>query len=176
MKRIEDRAADAVVLVGGLAFQVWLSGQGVTRVLLPELNSGSDGSRRDGQEIRIDISEGVDPEGEALAEELGVFLGHVVEGSPTEVLPAVDLEGLSPFTREVLDVVARIPWGKSRSYGWVAERVGKPGAARAVGGAMGRNPVPLLVPCHRVVRSDGSTGGWSSAPGWKEHLLAQEAM
>lgn len=174
MKRVEDREADAIVQVGGLAFPVWLSGQGVTRILLPEL-SGPEVSRGDGQEVRIDIREGVDQEGEALVEELGVFLGHSVEGSSMEVLPAADLEGLSPFTREVLEVVANIPWGQRRSYGWVAERIGRPGAARAVGGAVGRNPVPLLIPCHRVVNSDGSPGGWSGAPGWKEHLLAQEA-
>jgi O-6-methylguanine DNA methyltransferase len=175
MRTVEDRQADAVIRVGGLAFQVWLSAKGVTRVALPDLGVGPTRSREDGQEIRIDIREGLDPEGAALAEQMGAFLEHALDGSPADALPAVDLEGVSAFTREVLEVVASIPPGRSRSYGWVAERVGKPGAARAVGGAVGRNPVPLLVPCHRVVRSDGSTGGWSGAPGWKEYLLEREA-
>jgi O-6-methylguanine DNA methyltransferase len=175
MRTTEDRQADAVIRVGGLVFEVWLSAKGVTRVVLPDLGVGPARSRGDGQGIRIDIREGLDMEGEALAGQMGAFLERAVDGLPAEALPAVDLEGVSAFTREVLEVVASIPPGRSRSYGWVAERVGKPGAARAVGGAVGRNPVPLLVPCHRVVRSDGSTGGWSGAPGWKEYLLEQEA-
>jgi O-6-methylguanine DNA methyltransferase len=175
MQRAEDRLADAVIRVGGMAFQVWLSDKGVTRIILPKLSGSAPGSRGQGQKIRIDTREGVDSESKAMLEKLAVFLCDLVEGTAPEVSPPADLEGLSSFAREVLGVVANIPRGQSRSYGWIAERVEKPGAARAVGGAVGRNPVPLLVPCHRVVGSDGSIGGWSGAPGWKEYLLEQEA-
>jgi methylated-DNA-[protein]-cysteine S-methyltransferase len=75
----------------------------------------------------------------------------------------------------VLEVVYRIPWGAVSSYGQVASMAGRPGAARAVGGAVGRNPVVLAIPCHRVLRSDGRIGGWSGWPGWKEWLLDLES-
>lgn len=79
------------------------------------------------------------------------------------------------FTRQVLEVVYRIPWGTVSSYGQVAAMAGRPGAARAAGGAVGRNPVALVIPCHRVLTSDGRIGGWSGRPGWKEWLLDLES-
>ena len=60
----------------------------------------------------------------------------------------------------VLEGVAAVPWGEATSYGRVARRIGRPGAARAVGGAVGRNPIGLLIPCHRVLAGDGSLGGY----------------
>ena len=76
------------------------------------------------------------------------------------VPPALDLAGRPPFDRRVLAAVARIAWGETASYGEVARRVGSPGAARAVGGAVGRNPISLLIPCHRVIAADGTLGGY----------------
>lgn len=64
------------------------------------------------------------------------------------------------FSRQVLQVTATIPYGETRSYGEVAEMAGSPGAARAVGTAMSTNPIALIVPCHRVIKSDGSIGGY----------------
>ncbi len=81
------------------------------------------------------------------------------EGRPGR-LP-LDLASLTPFRRSVLAIAATIPKGEVRSYGWLARHIGKPGAARAVGSAMATNPVPLIVPCHRVVRSDGHIGAYS---------------
>lgn len=89
------------------------------------------------------------------------------------VIP-VDRSGYTPFQQCVLDVVAAIPPGQTLSYHEVAVRVGRPRAARAVGNAVGANRTPLVVPCHRVVRSDGSIGGFSGGAGWKERLLAIE--
>jgi O-6-methylguanine DNA methyltransferase len=60
----------------------------------------------------------------------------------------------------VLEAVAAIPWGQTASYGQIAHRIGSPRASRAVGGALGRNPIMFLVPCHRVIASDGTLGGW----------------
>lgn len=85
-----------------------------------------------------------------------------------------DLAPLPPFTRAVLRMTARIPYGEVRSYRWVAERLGKPKATRAVGNALARNPIPIIIPCHRVVRSDGTLGGYALGLGWKKKLLELE--
>ena len=69
----------------------------------------------------------------------------------------------------------QIPYGATQTYGEVALRIGKPGASRAVGTACGRNPVPVLVPCHRVVASGGKLGGFSAGLSWKRNLLNLEA-
>jgi methylated-DNA-[protein]-cysteine S-methyltransferase len=87
-------------------------------------------------------------------------------------LPIV-LSSLPPFFQKILREAAKIPYGESRSYGWLAAQAGNPRAARAVGGAMHRNPVPILVPCHRVVAADG-LGGFGSGLGLKRALLAHE--
>ena len=108
-------------------------------------------------------------------ESLASFLAQLLAGEEPEVVPGVDLSTSSPFTRQVLEVVYRIPWGAVSSYGQVASMAGRPGAARAGGGAVGRNPVVLAIPCHRVLRSDGRIGGWSGWPGWKEWLLDLES-
>jgi methylated-DNA-[protein]-cysteine S-methyltransferase len=86
----------------------------------------------------------------------------------------LDFEGGTPFQVKVWEALQRIPYGRVRSYGWVARKVGKPGAARAVGAACGANPVPLLVPCHRVVAGDGSLGGFSGGLSNKRRLLKLE--
>jgi methylated-DNA-[protein]-cysteine S-methyltransferase len=88
----------------------------------------------------------------------------------------VDLSRLGPFEREVLEVLRRIPAGEVRTYREIARQLGTPGAARAVGTACARNPLPLLIPCHRVVRSDGGLGGYSLRGGiqLKRRLLEAE--
>jgi O-6-methylguanine DNA methyltransferase len=87
----------------------------------------------------------------------------------------VDLSGVGRFQRRVLEAAARIPFGEVRSYAWIAREVGHPRAVRAVGTALGRNPVPLIIPCHRVLRSDGAVGGYGLGGGpVKRRLLALE--
>jgi methylated-DNA-[protein]-cysteine S-methyltransferase len=88
----------------------------------------------------------------------------------------VDLSSRSPFHQEVLRATARIPRGEVRTYGELAEIVGRPRAARAVGTAMARNPVPLLVPCHRVVPSSGGVGNYGFGSDLKGKLLADEGV
>lgn len=88
----------------------------------------------------------------------------------------LDLEMVTPFQLRVLDVVAAIPRGHIMTYGQVAQKLGAPQAARAVGAALGRNPWPVLVPCHRVIASDGQLTGFS-APGGvaaKQRMLRME--
>jgi len=81
----------------------------------------------------------------------------------------------TPFQREVWEQLRRIPYGETISYGELAKRVDRPGAARAVGAANGRNPIAVVVPCHRVVGADGSLTGFGGGLPWKRYLLDLEA-
>lgn len=97
----------------------------------------------------------------------------IEKGAPGR-LP-VDLRSVTPFQAGVLEVAATIPRGEVRPYGWLARQVNRPGAARAVGSTMAANPVPLIVPCHRVVRADGHVGAYSlGGPHNKWELLEHE--
>lgn len=88
-----------------------------------------------------------------------------------------DLRGLSPFERDVLMKALEIPRGEIRPYAWIAREIGRPRAVRAVGSALARNPIPLLIPCHRVVRSDGLIGNYGlGGPVNKRTLLAWEGV
>lgn len=86
----------------------------------------------------------------------------------------VDLDRLTPFQRRVLEVTRGIPYGEVRSYAWVAERVGNPRSFRAVGQALGINPVAIVIPCHRVITSQGTLGGFGWGGDVKRALLAME--
>jgi O-6-methylguanine DNA methyltransferase len=90
--------------------------------------------------------------------------------------PRFDLRRLSEFERAVLLKVRQIPRGEVRPYAWVAREIGAPKAVRAVGSALGRNPIPLLIPCHRVVRSDGNAGEYIFGRQAKRILLATEGV
>jgi methylated-DNA-[protein]-cysteine S-methyltransferase len=105
-------------------------------------------------------------------------LGEYFRGERREFDLSLDVDG-SPFQRTVWDALLRIPYGTTESYGRLAERVGRPGAARAVGGANGRNPLPIVVPCHRVIGASGALTGYAgpSAEGvaMKRWLIDHEA-
>ncbi|MFL5779353.1 MAG: methylated-DNA--[protein]-cysteine S-methyltransferase [Chloroflexota bacterium] len=89
----------------------------------------------------------------------------------------LDLRGRTEFERDVWQKALEIPRGEVRPYGWIAAEIGHPKAVRAVGTALGHNPVPLIVPCHRVVRSDGTIGQYSlGGPANKRRLLASEGL
>lgn len=88
----------------------------------------------------------------------------------------LDLERGTPFQRMVWAAAREISWGETCTYGALAARIGKPGAARAVGQALGANPVAILVPCHRVLAADGSFGGFRAGSFWKRELLRVEGM
>lgn len=117
---------------------------------------------------------GVEREPEALedaAEQLLDYFAGSSHGFDVEV----DLTGTTTFQREVLTAVREVPYGETVTYGELAERLDRPGAGRAVGSALGENPVPIVVPCHRVVRADGRVGGYTAGTGYKEQLLELEA-
>ena len=90
--------------------------------------------------------------------------------------PDLDVGELSVFERSVLDVTSRIPAGQVRPYGWVAREAGRPSAVRAAASVLARNPVPLLVPCHRVVRGTGVLGDYMYGAERKRELLAAEGL
>lgn len=80
------------------------------------------------------------------------------------------MKAYTPFQQAVWRACMRIPAGQTRSYKWIAEQIGRPGAVRAVGSALGKNPFAPTVPCHRVIKSDGSLGGFSAPGGLKAKL------
>jgi O-6-methylguanine DNA methyltransferase len=116
---------------------------------------------------------------------------HAVAALPTRLVAAIerrlggdrrmridlDLRGRTAFERDVWTKALEIPRGEVRPYGWIAAEIGRPRAVRAVGTALGHNPVPLIVPCHRVVRSDGLIGQYSlGGPANKRAILASEGL
>jgi methylated-DNA-[protein]-cysteine S-methyltransferase len=107
-----------------------------------------------------------------VAELEAYFRGERLAWRPEEV--ALDDLGLGTFERVVYTTLLSIPPAVTVSYGVLAEMAGHPRAARAVGNAMAANPIPVVVPCHRVIRADGSLGNYGTDPAWKKRLLVHE--
>lgn len=95
-------------------------------------------------------------------------------GEPAHFAEQLDYEKATEFEKTVYETLRAIPYGETLTYAELAALCGRPKAARAVGNAMAKNKVPLVVPCHRVLKSSGGIGGWSCKCGWKERLLAIE--
>lgn len=105
-----------------------------------------------------------------LIERLRIYLsGHKVT-FPDEL----DLSPATTFQHKVWEITKLIPYGETRCYLWVAKQMGKPEAVRAVGQALARNSLPIIIPCHRVVASDGKLGGYGGGLAMKRHLLYLE--
>ena len=116
----------------------------------------------------------MEPAREAEAGDLPRRLRAFADGGPVDLIADIDWDGLSGFRRAVLEETMRIPAGETRSYGWLAQKVGSPRAARAVGRVMATNPLPVVVPCHRVVAGDGSLHGYGGGLDTKAALLRLE--
>lgn len=101
-------------------------------------------------------------------------LDRYFSGRLTEFDLTLDRERLGPFIRRVLERTAAIPYGSRSTYSDLARQVGSPRAARAVGNAVGANPIPVVIPCHRVVRTGGALGGYGGGLDRKRFLLALE--
>ncbi len=138
----------------------------------------------------VSLADDADRFEQAFADDIGRPL-HRVEGLPPRLERVVarrlagdrsapvpvDLRGRSPFEEAVLRKALEIPTGEVRPYGWIAAEIGRPKAVRAVGSALGHNPVPLLIPCHRVVRTDGHIGQYSlGGPDVKRRVLSAEGV
>jgi len=113
----------------------------------------------------------------AATKRLGLKIGRYLEGKPvTFTLAELDMSVCSVFHRQVLTQTWQIPRGKVVTYGGLADVLGRAGAARAVGMAMARNPFPLIIPCHRVVRAGGELGGFGGGLPLKKALLEMEGV
>jgi O-6-methylguanine DNA methyltransferase len=131
----------------------------------------SDGPLRAG---RADLRK-VAPADRAVAHQSEVFLRALLAGEDA-ARPPVALPPGTPLQQAVWTALLAIPRGRVETYGSLARRLGRPRAARAIGQACGANPVPLFIPCHRVVAANGALGGFSSGLAWKDFLLDVEAV
>ena len=100
----------------------------------------------------------------------------VLAGKNPRSLPPLDLRVGTDFQRLIWKALQQIPAGRTVSYGELAQTAGRPQAARAVGGACGANPIPVLIPCHRVLAAGGGLGGFTAGLDWKRRLLAREGV
>ncbi len=101
-------------------------------------------------------------------------LSSYFNGQKVNFKSILDLSIGTEFQRKVWEKVSEIPYGEQRTYKWIAYEIGNPHAVRAVGNAVGKNPAPPIIPCHRVIRSDGNLGGFSSGIALKKWLLKLE--
>ncbi|MEI7832688.1 MAG: MGMT family protein [bacterium] len=116
------------------------------------------------------------PAGAPLEEPYASALRGYLAGQPIPLELPVDLSSMPAFTRRVLLACREIPFGTTVSYGELATIIGKPKAARAVGQALGRNPIPVIIPCHRVIGHNGSLTGFGGGLEWKRKLLEHEGI
>lgn len=103
-------------------------------------------------------------------------LQRILAGRPPGSFPPLDLSSGTEFQQRVWNALRRIKAGQTRTYGEIASEIGRPNAVRAVGGACGANPIPVLIPCHRVLAASQKIGGFSGGLGWKRTLLKREGV
>lgn len=153
---------------------------GLRSVELPPFSPG----KPEPHELQTDMTRRVSGSGEAMGQPREPMLGQRAKeledyfrgkrlSWSREEIPWEEL-GLTFFEREVYEVLLDVPPGETVSYGDLAQMAGHPRAARAVGSAMAANPLPIMIPCHRVIRADGSLGNYGNAPEWKPRLLEHE--
>lgn len=164
---LADRYATIDSAIGPL-FVAW-NGRGVSMV-----DSATDTATFEARHRALTGRPGVAED--ALPDRLAEAIARRLAGD-RRVRIDLDLRGHSPFEQDVWRKTLEIPRGEVRPYGWIAAEIGRPRAVRAVGTALGHNPVPLIVPCHRVVRTDGTIGQYSlGGPGNKRTILAAEGL
>jgi methylated-DNA-[protein]-cysteine S-methyltransferase len=150
-----------------------LSEYGICRIVLPKKSKLS-------VQKELEREECLRGEGEKEKDISGVvkkavtLLQQYFSGERVSFDLPLDMRYYTTFQQAVWQATAAIPYGETRSYSWVAKRIKNPKAVRAVGQALGANPVPLIIPCHRVISSAGTLGGFSGGIGMKEKLLDLE--
>lgn len=117
-----------------------------------------------------------EPAGDREAKPFIELVRRAAQGKDVQLNGQLRLIGGTKFQRAVWEAMRSIPLGATVSYGELARKAGYPGAARAVGQAVGHNPIPLLIPCHRVIASDGTLGGFGGGPELKRAMLKQEGI
>jgi len=140
------------------------SSRGIVQVVLPQ---------RSPHQVRKQLGS-VESSASLLVKEAAGQIQEYLYGRRQHFTVPVDWELMSGFARQILEACAQIAYGETVSYSELARRAGKEGAARATGQALGANPVPILVPCHRVICADGSLGGFSGGFEMKHRLLELE--
>ena len=150
------------------------SERGLTRLQLPESTRGATERRLRGRSTDAGAGEPPPRIRQAMDSVERYLAGKSVDFSKV----VLDLAGVGDFHRQIYEAARGVGWGETVTYGELARRVGSPGAARAVGQAMGRNPIPLIIPCHRVLASGRKIGGFSAFGGavTKTRLLALEGV
>lgn len=145
------------------------SSKGIHTIVLP---------KRSKRAVESDLSaqshEPVQPGGSARLEAARRQLLDYLAGKRNTFDVPLDFSYGTSFQRQVWRTLQRVPYGKLRSYQWIAARVGGPNYARAVGNAVGANPLPIMIPCHRIVAHDASLGGFSGGLSMKRRLLFLE--
>jgi methylated-DNA-[protein]-cysteine S-methyltransferase len=126
--------------------------------------------------VRLERIDDAPPEVRPTLERAAAQLREYFGGQRDTFDVPLDWGRMAPFQRAVLEATTAVPFGQLDTYAGIARRIGKPGATRAVGNALGRNPIPVIVPCHRVIRSDATLGGYTGGLGVKEHLLSLEGV
>jgi methylated-DNA-[protein]-cysteine S-methyltransferase len=146
---------------------------GVTRLQLPEVDAGATERRLSARAEKASEATPTTID-QVIADIQGYMTGRNVDFAAV----AIDLTGVGPFQRKVYEAARFVTWGQTVSYGELARQTSSPGAARAVGQALSRNPVPIIIPCHRVLAKDHRIGGFSAHGGTfaKERLLALEGV
>jgi methylated-DNA-[protein]-cysteine S-methyltransferase len=161
---------------GSCVFQTALGWVGITssaiglsRLILP-MSSSREVNKQLGETM---VTERPVPDGlKDVAERLRAYF----KGYKIAFADDVDLTGATDFQRRVWETTRRIPYGETRSYRWVAEHTGNFKSVRATGQALGDNPLPIVIPCHRVLRRDGGMGGYAGGLELKRYLLWLEAV
>ena len=126
--------------------------------------------------VRLERIADAEPAVRQILEHTAAQLREYFGGSRARFDVPLDWGAMAPFQRAVLEATAAVPFGRVDTYAGIARSIGKPGATRAVGNALGRNPIPVIVPCHRIIRSDATLGGYTGGLGIKQRLLTLEGV
>ena len=145
------------------------SRRGLVRTTLPQ-SSAEEARRLLGEPVRY-----AEPTDHGFDSLIACFRSYF-EGNKIDFPERLDPGDATPFQLRVWEIARLIPYGATRSYRWLAERLGNPKAARAVGGALAQNPLPIIIPCHRVVGKNGDLGGFSAGIEVKRRLLELEGI
>lgn len=186
-KAVSDHVVMATLDGGGAPFRVAASEAGVVAAgwARDEAAFVDEVTRRLHVPVRPLADAGPDDPAASVLRATLPTIETLLGGRPADTTDVpIDLRDRPPFDRRVLGEVREVGWGETASYGDIARRVGTPRAARAVGGALGRNPISMLIPCHRIIAGDGTLGGYGGT-GWvdrdrqlsrKEALLLREGV
>lgn len=131
--------------------------QGIIRIYLPEIK------KEKLKKTILSLYKNIKEDSKSIKKVINNICLYFKGNNPQFDFP-IDMEAMTKFEKKVYKKTMKIPFGKIKTYKWLAEKINVPGGARAAGNALGRNPIPLIIPCHRVLRSNGTLGGFS-APG-----------